>query len=80
MKTTHPSGAHHRDDADAWEQDIRLFCRTTRFVGLEILEDGDDYVVFRARLTQNGEDASFVERSTFARHVGRWKYLEGEAV
>lgn len=78
MATTHPGGPHHQTDADAWRGDVRAFCKATRFTGLEILEAHDDVVVFRAGLKQRGEDASFVERSTFARDDGRWKYLEGE--
>jgi SEC-C motif-containing protein len=78
LKTTHPDSDHFRADTALWRQSVTAFCDGTEFVGLDILESGEDYVTFRARLTQGGNDASFVERSTFARSDGRWAYFAGE--
>ena len=62
---------------EAWRAEVRAFCRATRFDGLEILEAADDVVRFHAELTREDRDASFVERSVFAVHDGRWKYVSG---
>lgn len=78
LKTTHPESEHFRVDTAAWRESVRGFSSSTQFLGLDILEDGADHVTFRARLAQGGRDASFVERSTFARVDGRWAYLSGQ--
>jgi SEC-C motif domain protein len=79
VETTHPDGSQFCADRAQWLAQTTDFCRATTFVGLRILatgEQGDDpFVHFRATLTQNGQDASFNERSLFRRHDGRWKYL-----
>jgi SEC-C motif domain protein len=85
LDTTHPAGPHFRIDRDAWVRDVREFCASTRFVDLEVLEQGidtsgDPFVTFRAGLVQVGQDASFVERSRFRMHGARWKYLDGAPV
>ena len=85
LDTTHPAGPHFRVDRSEWERDVRDFCRSTTFVSLEVLERGldpagDPFVTFRAGLTQGSRDASFVERSLFRMHDGRWKYLDGAPV
>lgn len=53
---------------------------TTRWVGLEVLDAGEDgdtgYVAFRARFTGSGGDAVHEERSRFERRGGRWLYLD----
>ncbi len=56
---------------------VAAFCAGTEFGGLEILETGPDHVTFRATLRQGGRDASFTERSVFARDGGRWVYVSG---
>jgi SEC-C motif-containing protein len=77
IDTTHPDGPHWKAHSSAWINEIRAFCEATRFDGLQIIEAGDDQVLFRARLSRAGEDCSFVERSTFRRHSGQWCYLSG---
>ena len=37
-------------------------------------------VTFRATLTQQGLDVSFVERSRFVRENGRWRYVDGDRI
>ena len=78
LSTTHPDGAHHRDDAAAWAADVGHFCAATTFAGLDILDVGEAHVRFHAVLQQRGADASFTEHSTFALHDGRWAYVDGE--
>ena len=83
MATTAPSGPQFQADTAAWVADIERFSRRTRFQGLAILdasavEGPEATVTFRATLEQNGEDASFTERSTFVRGSdGRWRYHSG---
>ncbi|MBS0621088.1 MAG: zinc chelation protein SecC [Verrucomicrobia bacterium] len=59
-------------------EEILSFSKSTQFEGLEILEfiDGESqaFVTFIARLTRQGRDASFKERSAFTRISGRWYY------
>lgn len=80
MQTTAP-GPQHRSDAEAWAQEIRSFCASTTFRGLEIREflpgESEAFVAFFATLDQGGRDASFGERSRFVRVNGRWAYHSG---
>ena len=78
IQTTHPDNPQIEKSIELWRKRIQLFCDQTEFVGLQIIgdEEGTDmaYVTFRAGLKQNQKDASFMERSKFLRHDGRWKY------
>jgi SEC-C motif-containing protein len=82
LDTTHPDGPRWRADRGAWRRDVSRFCAETAFLGLQVHgagfdPDGAAWVEFTARLTQNGGDASFRERSRFRPHRGRWAYLDG---
>jgi SEC-C motif-containing protein len=79
LATTHPEGPQFRSDTRRWADDVRSFCATTRFEGLEVRasrEQGDrGEVEFFARLTDaKGRDVSFAEHSVFVRENGRWYY------
>jgi SEC-C motif domain protein len=82
QRTTHPDGPNFEADTAAWADGIVAFAQSTRFQTLSIIEhtqDGDTATVtFRAGLEQAGQDASFTERSTFARVNGVWLYQEGD--
>ncbi len=82
IETTHPENVVRRTDIDAWKKEINQFCKTTRFVSLDVLEvvDGEDQsvVAFRANMFYNEKDVSFTERSTFEKLNGRWLYKSGE--
>ena len=78
MRTTHPDSPHWQRETAVWQRDILAFCRQTDFIGLQILVVGEDWVTFRAILRQGEQDASFTERSRFARHQGMWKYVAGD--
>jgi SEC-C motif-containing protein len=56
-------------------ESLRRFCEQTEFVGLQILDETEETVTFRATLLQNGRDASFTERSLFVKERGRWLYV-----
>ncbi len=86
LATTDPDGPAWEGDGpggmDAWRASVQRFTRSTRFVGLDILDapppvGGSGTVTFRARLTQGGADATFTERSTFMHRGGNWRYLSG---
>jgi len=77
VATTHPGGPHFGFDPVRWRAGIREFCEQTEFAGLAVLDHGEDFVMFRASLVQEGRDASFTERSTFRMLDGAWKYFDG---
>ena len=56
------------------KEELEEFAKSTSFDGLTILEAKANFVTFRAHLTQNGQDASFTEKSRFIRINDRWKY------
>lgn len=82
METTHPENPHFSEDQEAWGIQLEAFTKNTSFDGLDILDvlDGEEeaFVTFRAKLRQNGQDASFIERSRFIKVDGRWYYHSGE--
>jgi SEC-C motif-containing protein len=78
--TTDPEGPQFEPDRTAWARSIADFSRATRFERLEIraaspVADERAEVEFFARLSRDGEDVSFVERSSFVRRDGRWLYV-----
>lgn len=84
IKTTHPAAPTYQSDVAAWGRELQQFCEQTTFVGLTVISVEPDesaqrgWVTFRATLTQNGQDASFSERSRFQKHGQVWTYLSGE--
>ena len=60
--------------------EISDFCLNTQFVGLTILAESEELpfatVTFHAHLTQQGQDASFTEKSLFEKVDGKWLYLD----
>lgn len=76
MLTTHPTSPHHKENRAAWARQIEAFSTGTRFVGLEILATTEDTVTFHAILFEGDKEASYIERSLFAQHDGRWKYIK----
>ncbi len=78
IETLHPDHPDSTLPLDERKAQIAEFCQKTRFEGLEILDSGEDFVTFRAILSQNGRDCSFIERSQFAQINGKWLYLSGE--
>jgi SEC-C motif-containing protein len=82
IATTHPANAGYSENRTQWVNEILNFCRITQFVGLKILEfrDGkqEAAVTFIASLEQEGQDASFQEKSRFLKVDGRWLYHSGQ--
>ena len=83
LRTTDPEGAAWEADEEAWRASVVAFSASATFTGVEILEmspgPGEDeaQVRFRARLEQDGRDASFSEMSRFRLVEGRWLYRDG---
>ncbi len=81
ITTTHPKNPGYRLDRELWTKEIHAFSQGTQFEKLDILDftPGEKvaYVTFKAHLTQNGQDASFTERSRFEKVDGRWLYHSG---
>lgn len=78
MATTHPNNPDYTDDQESWRQTLLSFSRTTRFIGLKILEfmDGENeaFVTFEARL----DGGVLTEKSRFLKIEGKWLYADGE--
>ena len=82
IKTTHKENIDFQEDIISWEKDIKSFCENTNFEQLKILDfiDGDNiaFVSFYVKLSSNGEDVSFSEKSKFYKVNDIWIYHSGE--
>jgi SEC-C motif domain protein len=82
LETTHPNHQDQKIPFAKRKRSIEEFSRETEFRNLEILGSEESppyfYVTFRATLFQKGKDASFTEKSRFAKLGPRWFYLSGE--
>ena len=84
MRSTHVESPHHQSNQEMWRNSVLEFCETTQFIGLEIVtEEFDDtsneaWVTFKAILSQDGQDASFTERSLFKKVRGLWQYVSDD--
>lgn len=78
ITTTHPKNFDYTEDKASWGISILQFSHKTTFEDLEILdfsEEGDEaFVTFSAKLSQDGQDTSFEEKSRFLKKDGRWLY------
>jgi len=78
IKTTHPNNPDYTPDLLAWQEGIKAFSNTTKFLGLEILEciekEHEAWVTFRAQLS-SGE---MIEKSHFLKVKNQWLYESGE--
>lgn len=81
-KTEHSANPRRQNEA-AYRRDLKQFSQMTQFVGLQILhqemlDKKRATVTFRAILLQNGQDASYTEKSLFKKVNGRWLYVRPE--
>lgn len=64
-----------------WKKEIQQFFLQTQFIDLQIIDfiekPFEAFVTFKAVLKQQGQDASFTEKSTFKKINNRWTYLKG---
>ncbi|MEM8859511.1 MAG: YchJ family metal-binding protein [Chloroflexota bacterium] len=77
MDTTDPKGSKYKSPREKWRADLISFCKSTQFLGLEILSSSENMVTFKVNLVQHGKPSPFVERSIFTRPNGRWLYFDG---
>jgi len=75
IQTTHPQSPFYQINKKQWQEELLAFCKNTKFEGLNILQETETTVTFHAQLTQQGEDASFLERSQFELYQGKWMYV-----
>jgi SEC-C motif-containing protein len=84
MATTHKENSTYNQDFKAWRADLDAFSSQTTFDGLKVLsaEEGENTAIvsFTAYLRQAGVDATFSEKSTFAKEGGAWLYKSGENI
>ncbi|KAF3363005.1 hypothetical protein PHSC3_000542 [Chlamydiales bacterium STE3] len=84
IATTHPASSHYSENKFAWKRSISQFSKNSTFKHLEILNFKERervaVVIFTAHLMQNGQDATFSERSYFEKWRNQWTYLSGHVV
>ncbi len=82
IKTTHQKNCDFSLNTSSWIADIEQFCKNTIFEKLEILNfidsDFESFVTFKATLSQNKKDVSFIEKSRFLKESNIWFYVDGE--
>lgn len=82
INTTHKENKDYTQDHKSWADSIMDFSKNTQFNTLSILDfiDGEEkaFVTFNVNITQDGQDASFTEKSMFYKENGKWLYHSGE--
>jgi len=83
VRTLHPDSPHRGDDIARLRDELRAYCRATRFTALEVLAapvptDDEGFVHFRAHYESGGQARVMEERSRFAKHGGRWTYVAAD--
>ena len=80
VQTTAPN--RRPKDLKQWKKEILFFAQNTRFEKLEIIdftaEETKAFVTFKATLSQNQQDVSFTEKSTFEKLGDQWFYVSGQ--
>jgi len=74
MDTTHPKSPYFEKKRTRWKHAILMFCNQNTFNQLEILDYGENWVHFKAYVS----DFVLNEKSTFEKINQRWFYLKGE--
>jgi peptide deformylase len=82
IKTTHPASPQYSDDYSRWAKKLSSFSQHCKFEKLEVLDFKEQRdvatVTFVAHLSQNGQDATFTEKSYFDKVNGKWMYRIGQ--
>lgn len=82
VKTTHPASPQYSDNKFSWKRKISQFATNSTFQKLEILDSKEKNslgtVVFTCYILQDGQDASFTEKSYFEKIKDRWFYRGGQ--
>lgn len=77
VDTTDPTGTKYKSPRDAWVNELKNWCDSTQFLGLEILSASESIVTFKVNLVQKGKPSPYIERSIFTKPKGRWLYFDG---
>lgn len=81
IATTHPKNPNYIQDKALWKSQISKFRLNSTFDKLTILEFKENKnvatVTFTAYITQNAQDATFTEKSSFEKIGDQWLYLNG---
>jgi SEC-C motif-containing protein len=84
VRTTHPRHPAVSQNLNEWKEAILKFSLNTDFEKLEVVAANEQpdkaTVIFIAHLKQDEEDATFTERSFFAKVDGVWYYVNGDVV
>lgn len=82
VETTHPASPQYSTDQFSWKRSISQFAKHSSFQNLKILEfqerDTLAIVTFTAYISQDGNDATFTEKSYFEKYNNRWLYRGGQ--
>ena len=87
IKTTHKENQDYKIDTKQWENDILEFCNSCIFEKLELLEFStenisdttlESFVTFKATLSCDNTDSSFIEKSKFLKVENMWLYHSGK--
>ncbi len=82
VRTTHPRHPAVSQNLNVWKEAILKFSMTTDFERLEVLDVKEEHdratITFIAHLKHGDEDATFTERSYFAKVDGVWFYVNGD--
>jgi peptide deformylase len=82
IETTHPASPQYSDNKFSWRRNISQFARHFSFQNLKILDfkerDTLAIVSFTAYMSQEGQDATFTEKSYFEKSNKRWFYRAGQ--
>ncbi len=82
INTTHPLNPFYKKNKVAWETELRNFCKTTKFISLEIIDFYEDeltaYVTFKALLEIDSNEEFLNEKSFFIKENNKWFYRSCE--
>lgn len=76
MRTTHPKSPYYEKKRAKWKMGILTFCEQMKFIRLEIVSSGENWVHFIAYL----DKTVLNEKSYFEFLDGKWLYLKGEFI
>jgi peptide deformylase len=82
IETTHPASPQYLENKFLWKHNISQFARKSSFLDLKIFDFKEKSnlatVTFTAYISQDGNDATFTERSYFEKINNRWFYRGGQ--
>lgn len=82
VNTTHPGSPQYMENKFSWKRKISQFSRNSSFLKLEVLDFKEREtlasVTFIAHISQEGQDATFTEKSYFEKVREKWLYRSGE--